>query len=367
MRKPIGERIMPLPYLKLFFNKKPTVTWERYYTLPNEEYVKKQQQQLECIEQERKKAEAQKLAKEEAERQKAEKERKEREEREWIEHEKQEEIERELKRQEELKRQKESEQQQLAENEAKKLFSASLLDNLIDISSHEETSEDEEKGPDSPKNNPSTPVPLIKDIKKEKEDGDTNPDKTDPEHSNANGQPVGNNTPKSQSSTPKVKKEPQDEMEVTSGNPAVPENTNSDIQTKNVLMDPRSDEIESMLTELGKLIVDANLLYALQNLKELGKTMRQNLVLAESRDVNASQVNKPPQCGCNLFTDMNIGGASWPIDILTPLSGEAYIKQEDCSSAPFNSPPQMGRIFGNRKRLSSTDFSDLYSSASKQK
>ena len=113
----------------------------------------------------------------------------------------------------------------------------------------------------------------------------------------ANSQPVLNNTPKSQSSTPKVKKEPPDEMAVSSGNPAVPENTNGVIQTKDVRMDPRSDEIESTLTELGKLIVDADVLYALQNLKELGKTMRQNLVLAEAQDVNASQVNKPPQCG----------------------------------------------------------------------
>ena len=66
-------------------------------------------------------------------------------------------------------------------------------------------------------------MPLIKNIKKEKTDSDTNPDKTDPEHSNGNGQPVLNNTPKSQSSTPKVKKEPPDEMDVTSGNPVVPE------------------------------------------------------------------------------------------------------------------------------------------------
>ena len=125
-------------------------------------------------------------------------------------------------------------------------------------------------------------MPLIKNIKKEKTDGDTNPDKTDPEHSNGNGQPILNNTPKSQSSTQKVKKEPPDEIDISSGNPAVPENTNGEIQTKDVCMDPRSDEIESTLTELGKLIVDTNVLYALQNLKELGKTMRQNLALAEA-------------------------------------------------------------------------------------
>ena len=188
---------------------------------------------------------------------------------------------------------------------------------MIDISSDEESTEDEEKQPDSPKKNPSTPVPLIKNIKKEKTDGDTNPDKTDPEHSNGNGQPVGNNTPKKQSGTPKVKKEPPDEMKVTSGNPAVPENTNGDTQTKDIHMDPRLDEIESTLTELGKLIVDANVLYALQNLKELGKMMRQNLVLAEARDVNAPQVNNPPlRYGQNLFTDMNLGGTSLLIDIL---------------------------------------------------
>ena len=77
------------------------------------------------------------------------------------------------------------------------------------------------------------------------------------------------------------------------------------------------------------------------------------------------KLTNPPQCGRNLFTDMNIGGASRLIDILNPLSSEANIKQEDHSSASFKSPPQAGRIFGNRKHLSSTDFSDLYSSASK--
>ena len=69
-------------------------------------------------------------------------------------------------------------------------------------------------------------MPLIKNIKKEKTNGDINPDKTDTEHSNGNGQPSLNNTPKSQSSTLKFKKEPPDEMDVSSGNPAVPENTN---------------------------------------------------------------------------------------------------------------------------------------------
>ena len=34
---------MPLPYLKLYFDKKLTLTWERYYILANEEYAKKQQ------------------------------------------------------------------------------------------------------------------------------------------------------------------------------------------------------------------------------------------------------------------------------------------------------------------------------------
>ena len=55
MRKPIGERIMPLPYLKLYFDKKLMLTWERYYILANEEYAKKQQRQLERLEQKRKK------------------------------------------------------------------------------------------------------------------------------------------------------------------------------------------------------------------------------------------------------------------------------------------------------------------------
>ena len=45
-RKPVGERILPLPYVKLYYDKKENITWQRMYELVNEDYLAKQQKQI---------------------------------------------------------------------------------------------------------------------------------------------------------------------------------------------------------------------------------------------------------------------------------------------------------------------------------
>ena len=45
-RKPVGERILPLLYVKLYYDKKENITWQCMYELVNEDYLAKQQKQI---------------------------------------------------------------------------------------------------------------------------------------------------------------------------------------------------------------------------------------------------------------------------------------------------------------------------------
>ena len=45
-RKPVGERVLLLPYVKLYYDKKENITWQRMYELVNEDYLAKQQKQM---------------------------------------------------------------------------------------------------------------------------------------------------------------------------------------------------------------------------------------------------------------------------------------------------------------------------------
>ena len=132
-------------------------------------------------------------------------------------------------------------------------------------------------------------------------------------------------------------------------------------------MDPRSDQIESKLMEIGALVVDEDVLYALRNLKDLGKNMWQSGVLYDSNVSNSCQQSR---CGRSLFTDFGCGDNNGvqPVDVTTPISGNAStIKQESHESQMFNSPPAPGRVFGGMKRLSSDTFAELTSSAKRNK
>ena len=69
-RNPIGQRILALPYLKLYFDKKENVTWERMYHIANEDYREKQKKLLNRICEHERKKEAQRLAKEKEQKEK---------------------------------------------------------------------------------------------------------------------------------------------------------------------------------------------------------------------------------------------------------------------------------------------------------
>ena len=158
------------------------------------------------------------------------------------------------------------------------------------------------------------------------------------------------------------------ELETCDNNDAQPE-VRGDLEVQKVWMDPRSDEIKSKLTEIGALVVDDNVLFTLHNLKDLGKIMWQSGVIYDSKVANSGQQTRQQRCGRSLFTDFGSGDSTCiqPVDILTPLSGNAGIKQESHDSQVFNSPPAAGRVFGGMKRLSSDAFVELKSSAKRNK
>ena len=134
-----------MPYLKLYFEKKPNVSWDQMYDLANEEYAEKQKKSLEKKEHRRQKAEMMRLAKEKAQREKEEQERIEREKTEQKAKEEAERLAKEQREKEEQIRLKALEKQKLLEQEAKEAFGKFLPMNLINISSDDKSSKDEEE------------------------------------------------------------------------------------------------------------------------------------------------------------------------------------------------------------------------------
>ena len=129
---------------------------------------------------------------------------------------------------------------------------------------------------------------------------------------------------------------------------------------KRVLMDPQSEQIESTLTDIGELIVDPDVLFALQNLKALGKSLRDN-----ETELQKTQHSK---FGRNLFEDFHTDIGQAATNILNPIGGRgsAAIKQESQASKEFNIPPQTGRVFSGMKRLTPDAFAGI-SSTKKRK
>ena len=59
MWRPVGERVSPMEYMKLYFKRKENLSWEQMYIAASKEYRSNQQKQLNRIaEKERVKAEA---------------------------------------------------------------------------------------------------------------------------------------------------------------------------------------------------------------------------------------------------------------------------------------------------------------------
>ena len=49
MRHPVGERVLPIEYIKMYFKRKENLSWEQMYINANEEYKLNQQKQLNHI------------------------------------------------------------------------------------------------------------------------------------------------------------------------------------------------------------------------------------------------------------------------------------------------------------------------------
>ena len=107
-----------MPNLKLYFEKKPNVSWDQMYNLANEEYVEKQKKSLEKKERQRQTAEMMWLVKEKAQCEEEEQERIEREKAEQKAKEEAERLAKEQREKEEQIRLKMFEKQKLLEQEA---------------------------------------------------------------------------------------------------------------------------------------------------------------------------------------------------------------------------------------------------------
>ena len=359
-----------MPYLKLYFEKKPNVSWDWMYDLANEEYVEKQKKSLEKKEHWRQKAEMMQLAKEKAQRVKEEQERIEREKAEQKAKEEAERLAKEQREKEEQIRLKVLEKQKLLEQEAKEAFGKFLPVNLINISSDDESSEDEEEIKEDENKSKTGTVNRNKDlttlnpvkVKKEKIDPELNkiatppqmpepmPEETNPKEG-LDSDKRKNDTKDTSAMPPvtKIKKEPENgQTNIPPAQPDVPD-AQPELQIQKIRMDLRSDQIESKLTEIGVLVVDEDILYALCNLKNFGKNMRQSGVLYDSNVSNSCQQSR---CGRSLFTDFGCGDNNGvqPVDVTTPISGNAStINQESHESQMFNSPPPPGRVFSSMK------------------
>ena len=184
-----------------------------------------------------------------------------------------------------LKEEQERKERERREKEAKDAFSTILPESLIEISSADELSDLDE--PKSPKPTKIKEEKVDPEFEK-KENGSSVP------NGNGNGGDIPNggdktdplNEPNKDTTNLKIPTEIKKELtspKVTNvsrnvnpekGYDNAPVKDGDEVVVKPVCMDPNTDEIQSNLTELGDLIVDQNVLYALRNLKHMGETMR---------------------------------------------------------------------------------------------
>ena len=250
-----------------------------------------------------------------------------------------------------------------------------LPDSLVEISMDESSEEDEDTGEIKDKNDDQLLKTPIKQEPNDETDVPQNKDEV-----NKSGDGTGGIVPNekelhSNGITP-IKSEPKSPSHVpeasasnsNSANDSVENGANvgtgPDLSVKNVC----SDEIQSKLTELGCLIVDENVLYALKNLKQMGETMKRTV----ENDAEAHrQAEQAQSHGQSLFKDFRSSvGSSFAsglsMDILTPISGcPAKMKEELRQSLNFNSPPHAA--FGGMKHLSSDAFAEVTSSSKRKR
>ena len=144
----------------------------------------------------------------------------------------------------------------------------------------EDTTENKDNSDDQPLKTPikQGPNDTEMDVPENKDNVNTSGDGTggivpNDKELHSNGMAPIKNEPKSPSRVPEACESNSNSANVSVGNGANV-GTGQDVSVKNVCIDPLSDEIQSKLTELGCLIVDENVLYALKNLKEMGEMMK---------------------------------------------------------------------------------------------
>ena len=106
----------------------------------------------------------------------------------------------------------------------------------------------------------------------------------------------------------------------------------------------------SVTKQVGTLILDPDVLFALQNLKEIGKGMRLNTAAAQNGDKSTSASR-------SAFTPFNIKRE--PDDQKQPSFGNlpTFSSPQQRISRGLTSPPGPGRVFGAFKRHSVDTFS----------
>ena len=290
MQCPIGERVLPLEYVKMYFKRKENLSWEQMYIAANEEYKMNQQKQLNRIaEKEQLKAEAAEAARKAKEEEKrVQREKEEAEERKRKE---EEERKRQLQReQEEKERQIRLKQEQEAADEARKEVKSFLLGDLIELS-------EEDEAPEPANPNKITPAKIKKELVSPRKSPIQKPDKqTEPTEDKKQGEIIDSSN---------IKKEKTDNLGVSphthspvkpdsilkpndTDKSEPPEKADMNIQQKIVLSSqPTAKETnpnkqpdsemdhDQILAEIGTLIVDPDVINGLCYMKSLGQTIRE--------------------------------------------------------------------------------------------
>ena len=128
--------------------------------------------------------------------------------------------------------------------------------------------------------------------------------------------------------------------------------------------------LSTNLKEIGTLLVDKDVLFALRHLKEIGNVMQQK----KDEDRNENKEHKavrPPQRvmpGRSLFGSMSsmFGAKTYEVD---PEDGDPVLQniKKEKETMPFQSPPHTGRVFGSGWECLSSDAFTKVSSSKKSK
>ena len=307
---PVGKRVLPMEYVKNFYNKPGDMSWESFLDIMNDKFKVTQQDEIEKIakkEQERE-AERQKQIEYEAEQKRM--------------REKQEEEECEKERQRLLKLK--QEQEKAEEENRKKVEEAQRKADL-----ERKQKEDQEK-----REAQQIAEKAAKDLfDLDGFDEDEKPTPTPPE-------PV----------KVKVEKDPTGDDATTDLGEHVQKiydknEQNYKIAVKNYEL---NKNIETYLNQVGTLIVHPDVVYALNNLKTLGHIMRKQ---NETTDETSEQPTRP-ESSRNLFPEtVQQHSVQQPVDMqqiakeIKQENGSVSTAQMGMSPSCFSSPPAAQRCF----------------------